>query len=143
MFETAQAMLPVPVFGEDWHVGDARREDGWDEARWRARPIGRDEPAAAERFESRTYRPSSVLAAAELRALLRAMPAGVLRLKGIVRTDEHGWSELQFAGRHGLLRPALAAPDESGAAIVAIGLRGRLPHGALAAALGAAAVSRG
>ena len=60
------------------------------------------------------------------------MPAGVLRLKGIVRTDEHGWAELQFAGRHGSLRKALAAPA-SGAAVVAIGLRQQLPADALGA----------
>jgi hypothetical protein len=57
----------------------------------------------------------------------------VLRLKGIVRTDEHGWAELQFAGRHGWLRKARVAP-EAGAMVVAIGLRGRLPVAALAEA---------
>src|SRR5260221_8363446 len=37
-----------------------------------------------------------------------AMPAGVLRLKGVVQTGAGQWSELQFAGRSGRLRAASA-----------------------------------
>jgi G3E family GTPase len=85
-------------------------------------------------YETWSCRPTATFAASALRALLRAMPAGVLRLKGIVRSDEHGWSELQFAGRHGSLRRALAAPAEGAAALVAIGLTGALPRAALDAA---------
>ena len=77
-----------------------------------------------------------------LRDLLRAMPVGVLRLKGVVRTDRLGWAVLQFAGRHGSLRawsPQGAAPDATAdSALVAIGARGRLPVQALDAALKAA-----
>jgi G3E family GTPase len=143
VFETVDAALPVPMFGTDWRVlgdGEARAADQVDaETAFAARPMGRDGAAPAERFESRTFRPKATLRVASLRALLAAMPAGVLRLKGIVRTDEHGWSEIQFAGRHGLLRPALAAPADGVGAIVAIGRRGSLPGGALAATLEAAA----
>ncbi len=89
-------------------------------------------------FDTWSCRPSSVFSAAALRTLLRAMPAGVLRLKGILRTDEHGWAELQFAGRHGSLRKALAAPA-AGAAVVAIGLRQQLPMQELNDALNASA----
>lgn len=59
------------------------------------------------------------------------MPEGVLRLKGIVCTDEMPWAELQLSGRHGSFRPALRAPDGGKAGIVAIGLRGRLPKALL------------
>ena len=88
------------------------------------------EPDHGGQFETASWQPQSVLQADALRALLRAMPPGVLRLKGLVRTDSHGWAELQFAGRHGSLRKALSAPA-GGAAVVAIGLRGRLPRAQL------------
>jgi G3E family GTPase len=77
-------------------------------------------------FETWSCRPSQVFAASALRDALRRLPAGVLRLKGIVRTDEHGWAEVQFAGRRGTLRAAVAEPA-GGAGLVAIGLDGRLP----------------
>lgn len=88
-------------------------------------------------FDTWVARPASELGVATLRSALRELPAGVLRMKGLLRTREHGWSELQFAGRHGSLRPALAAPAD-GAALVAIGLRGRLQPAALDAWLQAA-----
>lgn len=91
----------------------------------------------ADLFESWSAQPQATLSAAALRAALRAMPRGVLRLKGFVHTDELGWAELQFAGRHGSLRRALAAP-EGGAVLVAIALRGQLPVRALEALLKAA-----
>ena len=59
-------------------------------------------------FDTWSCRPTSAFDAAELRAWLRDTPAGLLRLKGVLRTTEAdgsaGWSELQFAGRHGALR---------------------------------------
>jgi hypothetical protein len=82
-------------------------------------------------FETWSCRPNRVLPAEALRDWLRSRPAGVLRLKGLVRTDEHGWAEIQFAGRQGALRRARVEP-RAGAAVVAIGLRGRLPAAALA-----------
>ncbi|WP_295548047.1 GTP-binding protein [uncultured Pseudacidovorax sp.] len=95
----------------------------------------------AELFETWALRDAPVFHAPALRALLKAMPPGVLRLKGLVRTDAHaGLVELQFAGRHGALRaaPAAAAP-EAADTLVAIGLRGRLPAHELAQRLRAAA----
>jgi hypothetical protein len=70
------------------------------------------------------------------------MPVGVLRLKGLLPTDEHDWAELQFAGRHGSLRPARNPPGNGQAAVVAIGLSGRLPREQLQSAFQAAAVPR-
>jgi hypothetical protein len=81
-------------------------------------------------FDHWSARPEGVYSLTALRAALRAVPPGVLRLKGWLRTDGQGWSELQFAGRHGSLRRALAVPPD-GAALVAIGLRGRLSAPAL------------
>jgi G3E family GTPase len=89
-------------------------------------------------FDTWSAQPKEPFLAAALRRLLREMPTGVLRLKGMVRTDEHGWAELQFAGRHGSLRKALAAPS-AGAAVIAIGMHGRLPVQALELALGSGA----
>ncbi|MEO6319180.1 MAG: GTP-binding protein, partial [Polaromonas sp.] len=87
-------------------------------------------PDHGRQFETASWQPQTILPADTLRSLLRAMPTGVLRLKGLLRTDSHGWAEIQFAGRHGSLRKALAAPA-GGAAVVAIGLRGKLPKAAL------------
>jgi G3E family GTPase len=92
----------------------------------------------AEAFESWSWRPRAVLSAAALRGLLRDMPAGVLRLKGLVRSDEHGWAELQFAGKHGSLRRCAPPAGDTPAIAVAIGLRGRLPRVRLEQAFGAA-----
>ena len=135
VFETVEAALPVPLFGADWGVGrgDAGDSDAAAErddaavGRWRARPLGSD----AERFESHLFRTDAVFALACLRELMTSMPAGVLRLKGVVRSDEHDWFELQFAGRHGVVRPALLPRGDAYGALVVIGLRGRLPVDAL------------
>lgn len=94
----------------------------------------------AQLFETWALRDAPVFHAPALRALLKAMPAGVLRLKGLVRTDAHaGLVELQFAGRHGALRAAPAASSDVADTLVAIGLRDRLPVHELAQRLQAAA----
>ena len=84
-------------------------------------------------FDTWSCRPERVFGTSALRAWLRDTPGGLLRLKGVLRTVEAdgslGWSELQFAGRHGALRRANAPRD--GAALVAIGLRDRLPTASL------------
>ena len=80
-------------------------------------------------FDTWSCRPARRFDADALRAWLRTAPTGLLRLKGIVRTSEADWSEIQFAGRRGTLRPA-ARPAE-GAAVVAISLCGQLPRNAL------------
>ncbi|MBS0317948.1 MAG: GTP-binding protein, partial [Proteobacteria bacterium] len=99
---------------------------------------GHDDPAHGSQFDTWSCRPTRVFEEADLRAWLAAPPAGLLRLKGVLRTasagGEPGWSELQFAGRHGTLRKA-AAPA-SGAALVAISLHGQLPTAALSATFG-------
>ena len=84
-------------------------------------------------FETWSARPSQRFARAALQALLGALPGGVLRLKGMLPVESGIWCELQFAGRRGTLRTLAQAPAD-GPAVVAIGLRGRLPRSMLNAA---------
>lgn len=144
-FETVRADLPEALWGGfDAAAALAHgRAAPHDHGEHGGAPHEPDEHGHAghdhgSRFESWSLRADAPLRAAALRSLLKHMPAGVLRLKGLVRTDEHGWSELQFAGRHGALRRA-AAPAPGTGAVVAIGLHGRLPHAALQEAFAAAA----
>lgn len=131
-FETSQGIVPIPMLSgiamphveqlcsgcsaghdhehEHEHEHDHRVDHGTIFDTWSCRP--------ARRFDADT-----------LRAWLRAAPLGLLRLKGILRTGESGWSEIQFAGRRGTLRAAAQPPE--GAAVVAISLCGRLPRNAL------------
>lgn len=84
----------------------------------------------ATEFESWSTRPQHAFDMDALRERLGRMPAGVLRLKGFVRSDKGvGW-ELQFAGRHLSLRKAPSL-DDGGIGVVAIGLRGHLPRSSL------------
>jgi G3E family GTPase len=95
-------------------------------------PSTRAHPDHGDVFETWSSRPRQRFAPDALRALLSHLPAGVLRVKGVLRSAPAGWSELQVAGRRVTLRPLGDAPA-SGAAVVAIGLRGRLPCAALEA----------
>ena len=85
-------------------------------------------------FQTWSAQPAAAIPAELLRAWLRDVPPGVLRLKGLLRTGQGAsgdeWSEIQFAGRHGSLRKA-SPPRDMRAGVVAIGLRHRLPTQAL------------
>ena len=131
-FETTQAQVPIAMLsGLAMPVAQTR---------WR--PAG-DAPSAlsafshgearnhGELFDTWSSRPGAIFDAEALRAWLREVPAGVLRLKGLVLTGQSQWAEIQYAGRRGSLRDADAPP--TGPALVAIGLRGQLPVAALAA----------
>ena len=132
VLQTVQANLPIDLLG----------------ALMRAPlrvPRGGLPPLAAwhdSRFMAWSARPTGHFDAALLRAWLRALPDGVLRLKAWlpVAADAaaNDWVELQFAGRHGSMRRRVATPGE-GAALVAIGLAGRLPVRAIADGLAACA----
>jgi G3E family GTPase len=132
-FETQQAALPLALLSSA-HLHAAPSTECLDADAAHGRGHDEDEIHDHEHehahgehgalFDTWSAQPNALFAGATLRAWLQAMPAGVLRLKGWLRTDAHGWSEIQFAGKHGSLR---AAPEpSSGAAVVAIGLRGRL-----------------
>ncbi len=133
IFETAQAVVPLPLLSG---IAQPCAEPGCDDADHDHPP--NEAHHHAEMFETWSCRPAFALSAQALRIALKNMPAGVLRLKGIVCTDEHGWSELQFSGRHGSLRKATAAPT-GGAAVVAIGLQQRLPRAELDTLFGSSA----
>lgn len=94
----------------------------------------RHAPDHGAMFQTWSAQPAAAIPAELLRAWLRDMPPGVLRLKGLLRTGQGAngdeWSEIQFAGRHGSLRKA-GPPRDARAGVVAIGLRHRLPTRAL------------
>ena len=141
-FETTQAEVPLALLsGLAMPVADAvppHEGCGHDHDQ-----DHHDHPDHGAVFETWSCRPSQVFEPALLRAWLLAPPPGLLRLKGVLRTaqpdGQPGWSEFQFAGRRGSLRPLPAhAPTPEASAIVAIGLRGHLPVAALDATLGRA-----
>ncbi|MGO4396320.1 GTP-binding protein [Variovorax sp. M-6] len=139
-YETSQSRLPR-VLREGLSLSEAREER---DARGCTQPgCGHDDHSHheahdhGELFDTWSCRPGRVFDPNALRAWLRDTPPGLLRLKGVLRTGEAAWSEIQFAGRHGALRKADAPVD--GAAVVAIGLRGCLPVAALEAAFAASA----
>jgi G3E family GTPase len=121
VIDAVEARVPMELLGgaDPTSAGDAHGHD-----------CDHDHAAHDRQFETWTGRPSRPLTAQALREALRAMPAGVLRLKGVFATDEHAWAEIQFAGRHGSLR-AHPVPPAQGGVVVAIGLAGRLPRPAL------------
>ena len=166
--ETTHAEVPLPlVFGDAlWGCRESGSDAGSLVARTRRREPDECDDAHAHAhprdavlhdhdalFATWSSRPRRAFAVERLRALVGAMPAGVLRLKGLVRTDEFGWTEVQFAGRHGSVRRATApsrverhAEADAEAAIVAIGVRATVDAHAsfdvLGEALDAAQVER-
>ena len=123
MLETADGSVP-PMPADDWrpaHAGAA--------APCCAQGAQHAHHDHGGLFDACLLAAPGAYCASALRERLRTLPAGVLRLKGWLRTDEMGWAELQFAGRHGVLAPAPA--PAAGAALVAVGLHGELPHAAL------------
>ena len=94
-----------------------------------------DTPAHGAQFETWSCQPDAVFAVAALQAWLKRAQPGLLRLKGFVRaqgpTDNAAWYAMQWTGRSGSLHPC--APPATGAALVAIGLRGQLPRADLSA----------
>jgi G3E family GTPase len=137
--ETVEAAVPlallagVPRAEAAAHVCDAHCHADHDHAHGHDHDHGHGEPDHGALFQTWSAQPGAVISAAALRAWLREMPPGVLRLKGLLRTGENEWSEVQYAGRHGSLRKAQAPAGEARAGVVAIGLRDRLPEAALKA----------
>ena len=150
-FETRQARVPLPMLSglalPDADAAPARHGEACDRVAGGAhehehehehehgQEHAHDDPEHGAVFDTWSCRPTQVFAADALRAWLRDVPVGVLRLKGVLRTGPidaaDSWSEIQFAGRHGSLRKTSAPRD--GAALVAIGLRGQLPMARLRA----------
>ena len=98
--------------------------------------LGTAPAAHDQRFASWQHQPSGRFDEGRLRTWLRALPPGVLRLKGWLPLTDGRWLQLQWAGRHASFRRHTQAPAQ-GAAVVAIGLAGQLPQAALASGLAA------
>jgi G3E family GTPase len=131
--ETTQARVPLALLGGLVLPGARTARAGSHEDCGHGGHSHTEDHDHGEVFDTWSCRPERIFSAAALREWLRDTPAGLLRLKGLVRTGAAEWSEIQFAGKHGSLRRAEA--PEGGAAVVAIGLRGRLPVAALEAIL--------
>ena len=149
MLETVQADLPPDLLGAtlyqpkgtDWaratteagaEEADAAETDDAPGAPTSASPPRLAPPPVAHdrRFEAWACAPAGRYDPARLRAWLRALPPGVLRLKALLPAASGGWLEAHWAGRHPSLK-AGAPPPEAGAQLVAIGLAGQLPRQAL------------
>jgi G3E family GTPase len=87
-------------------------------------------PGHERRFSAWMGRPTLTLSVAEWQKRLGALPQQVLRLKGFVRSLEHGWSCVQLAGSRCNILPC-DMPPIAGESLVAIALRGSLPREAL------------
>jgi G3E family GTPase len=75
-------------------------------------------------FQSWFWEAPAVLNADQLAGRLRAMPRQLLRAKGWVRTDRHGWVLVQWAGRRVRFDTQSTPPDDlPSPGIVFIGLR--------------------
>lgn len=77
----------------------------------------------SDMFLQWTFEEPGVFLAEALRELVRRVPTGVLRLKGLIDSDE-GLLEVQFAGRHGSVRSSSNPSPRR--ALVVIALQGRL-----------------
>ena len=123
ILEATSADLPIDLL-TGIAIGRARR----------SRAAVHADPDHALRFEWLALSFEGRFSAARLRELLASMPAGVLRAKGIVRTDESASATFQYAGRRGILRAIDGAPFNI-SQVVAIALRGELPAETLRCAL--------
>ncbi|MGE8317329.1 MAG: CobW family GTP-binding protein [Comamonas sp.] len=107
-----------------------------DAERFAGRPIQAPQPSRqhAQAFETWSASTAALPAfgSEALRSNLAPLAGRLLRLKGHVRTLEHGWAEVQFAGRRINFRRLAQAPDPALQQLVAIGLGGQLPREQLA-----------
>lgn len=126
---TTQAQLPLAVLSSTALPGGPH----WVVASGAPGPLlgAGPGPQHGQQFSSWSCLPQRRFTLDALQAWLKAVPRGLLRLKGFVQLDQDAapWAELQFAGRQGSVRKC-AAPA-GGAALVAIGLAGQLPVDAL------------
>jgi G3E family GTPase len=86
------------------------------------------------RFSVWTGCPQVALSGQEWIRRLEALPGQVLRLKGFVRTHEHGWASVQRAGQQVSLA-AWAGSAPAQLSLVAVSLRGSTPRETLDALL--------
>lgn len=87
-------------------------------------------PGHDGRFSAWLGHPKITLSVNDWHRRLSALPEQVLRLKGFVKSKEHGWLSVQLAGSRVYIEPH-EAPAQSRESLVAIALRGCLPRQAL------------
>ena len=114
--ETSQAQVPDLLFDDR----ASPRHGGGIGRRYHVAPNFRQH---SDLFSQWTFEEAGPLVARELRDLMKHMPEGVLRLKGLVDSDE-GLLEVQFAGRHGSVRSSSNPSNLRGLMVIA--LQGRL-----------------
>lgn len=100
-----------------------------------------DLPEPDHPFQGWLWRAPALLDADRLAACLRRLPREVLRAKGWVRTDRHGWVLVQLAGRR-VRFDTQARPPASldGPALVLIGMREGIDIDDVSSGLSAAAL---
>lgn len=123
VYVTTQAAVPLPVLSSRHMTALGHHTCIQDECSECIHDVHHTHAAV---FDTWSQRPETVFSVVELTRRLQALPNDVLRLKGWVRTVEHGWSEVQLAGRRVSVIRAFPPPVE-GPGLVAIGLHGRLP----------------
>ncbi len=122
--------LPLALLETDWvpeaaahaqplsdHVCDDQCAHNHDHHHDHAHRHGADH---ARLFISDCREPETVFHTDWLREQLQKTPAWVMRLKGWVRTHEHGWSEIQFSGRHASVQRARHTPTRSRVLTIAL-----------------------
>jgi G3E family GTPase len=120
---TTQAQLPLAVLSST-ALPSAR---SWVAAPAQSGPLlgAGTAPQHGQQFASWSCQPKRRFA---LQAWLKPPPAGLLRLEGVLPLDIDSspkWTKLRFARRQGSIRMCAAPSD--GAALVAIGVSGKLP----------------
>jgi G3E family GTPase len=125
--ESQHGQLPLALLQTDWEPASAAASDAAP-AHVCTDPCAHDHDHGhghaadhASLFTSDSRSPAQVFHTAWLREQLQQTPAWVMRLKGWVRTHEHGWSEIQFAGRHASVQRARHTPAQ--ARVLTIALR--------------------
>lgn len=129
-YEAAHSIVPLPMLSglHMTKLGEftSAQDHHCDEKCRHAHALAPQHDAQFAAWSGQTDR---VFSLAEIKAWLAAPPRGLLRFKGLIRTVEHGWSEVQFSGRNGSVRRARGGAQTC--ALVGIGLRGELPSAAL------------
>lgn len=118
------------------HAARPRAAGPGDAERFAGRPIqvpqtSREHTQAFETWSTSTTA-LPAFGSEALRSSLAQLAGQLLRLKGHVRTLEHDWAEIQFAGRRVNFRRLAQAPAPALQHLVAVGLEGRLPREQLA-----------
>lgn len=151
-FETSQGIVPLPLLSglagpvlpsleplprtvcgpscAHDHIHDFENRHGYGHGT----PHNTWEKSHGDVFDTWSVRPHLCFGEIELKQWLQNPPSGLLRLKGFLRVQrtrsgQEEWMALQFSGKHASLRAVQTLPQS--AALVAIGLRGQLPHAQL------------